>query len=118
LAVGYFYSTFNHSVVFEIPSEYPDAISGVPPEGEGRHAGGTFGLEVGLSMSYPIADGVSIDALLAYRSATIPTLLDAAGTSLDFDGNETPESATLDGLSVQIGLSIAIDLSLDGEKGE
>jgi len=118
VAVGYFYSTFDHAVVFEIPSEYPYAISGVPPEGEGRHAGGTFGLEAGLSMSYPIVDGFSIEVLLAYRSATIPVLTDAGGQSLDFDGNGTPESATLDGLSVQVGFSLAIDLSLDGEKGE
>jgi hypothetical protein len=118
VAVGYFYTTFDHAVVFEIPSEYPDAIAGVPPEGEGRHAGGSLGFEAGLSMSYPIADGFSIEALLAYRSATIPVLADAAGQSLDFDGNGTPETATLDGLSVQIGFSLAIDLSLDGEKGE
>jgi hypothetical protein len=118
VAVGYFYTTFDHAVVFEIPSEYPDAISGVPPQGEGRHAGGTLGLEVGLSMSYPVADGLSIEALLAYRSATIPVLADAAGQSLDLDGNGAPESATLDGLSVQVGFSLAIDLSLDGEKGE
>jgi hypothetical protein len=118
VAVGYFYTALAHAVVFEIPSEYPYAISGVPPQGEGRHAGGTLGLEVGLSMSYPVVDGLSVEALLSYRSATIPGLTDAAGQSLDFDGNGTPESATLDGLSVQVGFSLAIDLSLDGEKGE
>ncbi|MCX6100048.1 MAG: hypothetical protein NTV92_01225 [Candidatus Bipolaricaulota bacterium] len=118
VTAGYFYSTLDHAVVFEIPSEYPDAISGVPPEGEGRASGGTFGVEAGLSMSYPIVDGFCIEALLAYRWATVPVLRDATATPLDFDGNGTPESASLDGLSVQIGFSLALDLSLDGEKGE
>ncbi len=115
---GYFYSTLDHSVVFQIPSEYPGAISGVPPEGEGRHSGGTFGVEVGLSVAYPILDGFSVEALLSYRWATVPSLRDAAGNVLDFDGNGTPESVGLEGMSVQIGFSLALDLSPTGEKGE
>jgi len=118
VTAGYFYTTFDYSVVFEIPSEYPDAISGVPPEGEGRHSGGTFGVEAGLSMSYPIVDGFFIEALLTYRWAAVSVLRDATATPLDLDGNGVPESASLDGLSVQIGFSLALDLSLDGEKGE
>ncbi len=118
VAAGVFFATFDHAVVFEIPSEYPDAISGVPPQGEGRHSGGALGIEAGLSMSYPILDGFCIEALLAYRSATVRDLADPAGHPLDFDGSGTPESATLDGLSVQVGFSLAIDLSLDGGKGD
>jgi hypothetical protein len=115
---GYFYSTCSHAVTFEIPSEYPDVIAGVPPEGEGHYSGGTFGAEAGLSIAYPIVDGVCVEALVAYRWANVPALRDATATSLDLDGNGTPESAGLDGLSVHIGFSIAIDLSLDGEEGE
>jgi hypothetical protein len=118
VSAGYFYSTFDDSVVFEIPSEYPDAISGVPPEGGGRYSGGTFGLAAGLSVSYPVVDRFYAEALLGYRWARVPTLRDATATPLDFDGNGVPESAALDGLTVQIGFSLALDLSLGGEKGE
>jgi hypothetical protein len=118
MSAGYFYSTFDRSVVFQIPSEYPDAISGVPPEGEGRYSGGTFGLAASLSMSYPIVNGFYVEALLGYRWADVPVLRNAAATPLDFDGNGVPESATLDGLTVQIGFSLALDFSPDGEKGE
>jgi hypothetical protein len=118
IAGGYFYATCDRAVTFEIPSEYPDAISSTPQAGEGRHSGGTLGLEAGLSLSYAITDGLCLEALLSYRSATIPELTDAAGQPLDLDANDSPESATLDGLSVEVGFSLSIDLSLDGEKGE
>lgn len=118
IAGGLFYATCDRAVTFEVPSEYPSALSGTPQEGEGRHSGATLGLEAGLSLSYPVADGLSVEALLSYRSASIAELLDAASQPLDLDNNDSPESATLDGLSVQIGFSVAIDLSLDGEKGE
>jgi hypothetical protein len=116
-AAGYYYATLDHAVTFEIPSEYPDVIAGVPPEGAGRDAGGAFGAEAGLSIAYPLFDSFSVEALVAYRWITVPALRHGA-VPLDLDGNDTPESATLDGLSVQIGFSLAIDLSLDGEKGE
>jgi len=48
----------------------------------------------------------------------VPTLRNATATPLDFDSNGTTESADLRGLSLQIGLSLALDLSLGGEKGE
>jgi hypothetical protein len=118
IAGGYFYATCDRAVTFEIPSEYPDAISGAPQASEGRYSGGTLGLEAGLSLSYVIADGLCFEALLSYRSATVPELIDPAGQALDLDANDAPESATLDGLSVEVGFSLAIDLSLDGEKGE
>ncbi len=117
-AVGYFYSTFDHAVTFQIPSEYPDAIAGVPPQGEDRHSGGTFGLSAGLSLSYPLFEEFSVEALVGYRWADVPILRNAAATALDLDGNGTSESATLDGLSMQIGFTLALDLSLGGEKGE
>jgi hypothetical protein len=118
IAGGYFYATCNRAVTFEIPSEYPDAISGIPQLGAGRHSGGALGLEAGLSLSYAVTDGLCLEALLSYRSATIPRLDDAAGQPLDLDANDVPESAVLDGLSVEVGFSLSIDLSLDGEKGE
>ncbi len=118
IAGGYFYTTADRSVVFEIPSEYPDAISGVPPEGSGRYSGGAFGLAAGLSVAYPVFDSVCVEALVSYRWARVPALRDATATPLDLDGNGKPESASLEGLSVQLGFSLALDLSLDGEEGE
>jgi len=117
-AAGYFYSMLDHAVTFEIPSEYPDVIAGVPPEGEDRHSGGGFGLAASLSLSYPIVEGFAVEALVGYRWASVPTLRNAAGTALDLDGNGAPESATLDGLSVRVGFALTFDLSLGGEKGE
>lgn len=117
-AASYFYSTFDHAVVFEIPSEYPNVIAGTPPQGDDRHSGGSLGLIAGLSLSYPIFPGFAIEALVGYRWATVPVLRNATATPLDLDGNGITESATLDGLSIQIGFSLALDLSLDGEKGE
>jgi len=118
IQAGYFYATVDHSVVFQIPSEYPGTISGVPPDGSGRNSGGGLGVEVGLSMTYPIIGGFSVNALVSYRWATVPTLHDASGNTLDLDGNGKEESVSLDGMSVQVGFSLALDLSPTGEKGE
>ncbi|MFC2096029.1 hypothetical protein ACFLSW_06315, partial [Candidatus Bipolaricaulota bacterium] len=48
---GYFYTILDRNVVFQIPSEYPDDIAGLPPEGEGRYTGGAFGLEAGITLT-------------------------------------------------------------------
>ncbi|MEW5826278.1 MAG: hypothetical protein AB1778_05545 [Candidatus Bipolaricaulota bacterium] len=117
-SLGYTHATFAHEVVFEIPSEYPSAISGVPPSSEGRHTGGTIGIHVGFSIAVPIVSGLSTEVVVAYRTAKVPGFRNAAGESLDFDGNGTPESANLAGLAVQLRFSLAMNLSLDGENGE
>ncbi len=115
-SMGYYHGSLNHSVVFEIPSEYTDAISGLPPESAGRHSGDTVGFEVGLALDVPFAEGGYLGAMVAYRSAAITVLTDAAGDELDLDGDGTAEDANLSAISVRFCFSIDIDLSLDGEK--
>lgn len=117
-SLTYTHATFDHAVLFEIPSEYPSAISGVPPSGGGRHTGGAVGFELGFSMFIPIVEGFGADVIVAYRSAHVADFSNPNGETLDFDGNGAPEAANLAGLSVQLCFSLAMDLSLDGEKGE
>jgi len=114
--IGYYYVVSNRAVVFEVPSEYPDVISGVPPEGDERYTGGTFGFELGLSLSYPVARWFSIGSFVSYRAATVSVVTDSVGNELDLDGDGTPEAIDLDGISVRLSLSFNIDLSLNGEK--
>jgi hypothetical protein len=116
LSGAYYRSTVRRAVVFQIPEEYPDTLSTVPPEGEGEYTGSAFGFEAGLSIAYPVAPWFVVHTILAYRSALIPSVKDSSGTALDLDGNGQPESIELDGLTVRIGFSICIDLSLDGGK--
>jgi len=114
--VGYYYGIWDRSVVFEVPVEYPDAISGVPPNGEDRFTGSTIGFEVGLSLSYPIAEWFTIGSTVTYRAATINTIANSEGTQLDLDGDGSPEALDLDGITVRLTISLNIDLSLNGEK--
>jgi hypothetical protein len=115
-AAGYHHVVSNTAVVFEIPEEYPDTISGVPPSGVGRYTGDTFGFELGLSLVYPVSPWVSLGASIGYRSATVPTIADAAGSKLDLDGDGTPEAIDLDGISVRLTLAFSFDLSSNEEK--
>ncbi len=118
LALGYFHGALAHSVTFEVPSEYTDALAGLPPEGGGRHTGDTVGLAAQLSVDVPIAAGLGLGAAVGYRSAVIGALTDASdasGDPLDLDGDETSEEANLSGIGVRLTLSFDIDLSLDGE---
>jgi len=115
--VGYYYAMFDRSVVFEIPSEYPDVISVVPPEGAGRYTGGTFGLELGISLFYPLTDWFSLGSSISYRSASVDRVADRAGEGLDLDGDGVTERLDLDGISVQFTFSVSFDLSLTEEKG-
>ncbi len=115
--VGYYYTMFDRSITFEIPSEYPDVISVVPPEGEGRYTGGTFGLELGISLYYRIAPWFSIGSSVSYRSGSIEAPSDRDGDGLDLDGDGVTEGIDLDGVSVQFTFSVSIDLALTGEKG-
>jgi hypothetical protein len=114
--IGYYYVILDRRTVFEIPTEYPDIIAGVPPEGEGRFTGGSVGFEAGFSLTYPVAPWFMIGSRLTYRSARIAELTDATADVLDLDGDEIGESISLSGLTVQLTVSINIDLSLDGRK--
>jgi len=114
--VGYYYVLLDRVTVFEIPIEYPDIIAGVPPEAEGRYTGGSIGFEAGLSLAYPVAPWFVIGSRLTYRSARIAQLVDSAANILDLDGDDAAESISLSGLTVQLTVSIHIDLSLDGRK--
>jgi hypothetical protein len=114
-AVGYYYVIANRNVIFEVPSEYPDVISGVPPEGDEHYTGGTFGFEVGLCLSYTVANWLSIGSSVSYRAATVGSVADSAGSELDLDGDGASESIDLDGITVRLAVSFNIDLSLNGE---
>lgn len=114
--VGYYYVILDRTTLFEIPSEYPDILAGIPPEGEGRYTGGTIGFEAGISLTYPVAPWFMLGTRLTYRSARISELTEAGATVLDLDGDEVGESISLSGLTVQLAVSINIDLSLDGRK--
>jgi len=116
IGVGYYHTTVDRSVVFEIPSEYPQAISGVPPQGSGRYSGGTVGFEAGFSLTYPLFPSFALGTTVSYRSARIATVRNAEGTGLDLDGDGRTESIDLNGITVQLTLSLSIDLSLDGRK--
>lgn len=116
LGAGYYYSGFNRAITFQIPPEYPDAISGLPPEGEGRYSGSTLGFEGGLSLSFPITDWLAVGSSLFYRSLTLGEMRDRQGNSLDLDGDGTPEKVDLGGITVQFTFSLIIDLSPEREK--
>ncbi len=114
--IGYTYALFDRRTLFEIPSEYPDVIAGVPPSAEGRYTGGTLGFEAGLALTYPIAPWLAIGSRLSYRSARVSELTDSSGAALDLDGDGVPEPLSLTGFAVQLAVSVHIDLSLDGRK--
>ena len=116
LGAGYYYSGFNRAITFQIPPEYPKAISGLPPEGEGRYSGYTLGFEGGLSLSFPITDWLEVGSSLFYRSLTLGEMRDRQGNSLDLDGDGTPEKVDLSGITVQFTFSLIIDLTPEREK--
>jgi len=114
--VGYYYAILDRKTVFEVPSEYPDVIAGVPPEGEGRYTGGAIGFEAGVSLTYPVAPWFVIGSRLTYRSAEIAQLANETADVLDLDGDGVGESISLSGVIVQLTISINIDLSPNGRK--
>lgn len=116
VGVGYYHAITNRSVVFEVPPEYPDVLSGVPPDGTGRYSGGTFGFEAGLALTVPVADWFVLGTTVAYRSATVQALHDGTGAELDVDGDGRSEPAQLGGMTVRLMLALRIDLGLGGEK--
>ena len=114
--VGYFYTILDRNAVFQIPSEYPRVIVGLPPEGEGRFTGGAFGLEAGITLTYPIFNWFTVGTRVTYRTAEIGSLKTTQGVELDLNGDGQAESVNLSGIAVQFTFSINIDLSLDGGK--
>ena len=114
--VGYFHTILDRNVVFEIPAEYPEAIAGLPPEGEGRFTGGAFGLEAGITLTYPLFDWFTIGTKVIYRTAEVGSLNTAQGIEMDLNGDGQGESVNLGGIAVQFTFSINIDLSIDGGK--
>ena len=114
--VGYFYTILDRNVILQIPAEYPDVIAGLPPEGEGRFTGGAFGLEAGISLTYPILGWLTIGTQVIYRSAEVGSLETSQGIGLDLNGDGQNESVSLNGLAVQFTFSINIDLSPGGGK--
>jgi len=115
-AAGYYYLICDRSTTFEVPSEYPDVLSSVPPDGAGRYTGGILGFEIGFSISYPIAQWFTIGSTVSYRATGQTSVTDATGAELDLVGDEEPDSIDLDGVTVRLAFSINIDLSPDGEK--
>jgi hypothetical protein len=116
LGAGYYYSGFNRAITFQIPPEYLPAISGLPPEGEGRYSGSSLGFEGGLSLSFPITDWLVVGSSLFYRWLTLGGMRDQEGNSLDIDGDGTPEKVDLSGITVQFTFSLIIDLTPEGGK--
>jgi len=114
--IGYHYVMIDRATVFEIPEEFPDVIVGVPPNGEGRYSGGSLGFEFGITLSYPVSPGFLIGSRVSYRTARVAEMVDPSGSALDLDGNGVPESISLNGITVQLTLSVHIDLSLGGRK--
>lgn len=114
--VGYFHTILDRNVIFQIPEEYPDVIAGVPPEGEARYSGGAFGLEAGITLSYPVFDWFTVGTKVIYRTAEVGSLSTSQGIEMDLNGDGKSESVNLSGLAVQVTFSINIDLSLDGGK--
>ena len=114
--LGYFHTILDRKVLFEIPSEYPEAIAGVPPAGEGRYSGGAFGLEAGIVLTYPLFEWLTIGTRVVYRTANVASLSSYGGPELDLDGDGRSDSLNLSGLAVQFTFSINIDLSLEGGK--
>ena len=111
LGVGYYYSGFNTDITFEMPSDY-QPISIQLPSGQGHYHGSSFGIEGGISLSFPIADWVNVGTSVLYRSLTVQHLADSEGNGFDFDGDGTAEVANFGGITVQFTIALDIDLSL------
>lgn len=114
--VGYFHTILHRNITFQIPAEFPEVIAGLPSQGAGRYTGGTFGLEAGITLAYPIFNWLTIGTRVSYRSATVASLSTAQGSRLDLNGDGQNDPLSLNGFTVQFMFSINIDLSPDGGK--
>ena len=110
LGVGYYYSGFNSSITFEMPSDYHLNIH--LPSGDGHYNGSSLGIEGGVFLSFPLADWINVGAGLSYRSLTVQHLSDSDGTGFDFDGDGTTEVADFSGITVRFNIALDINLSL------
>ena len=107
--IGYYYSGFASDITFEIPSGYPP-LSVHPHTGKGRYHSQSIGIEAGVSLFYPVTNWFGLGADLTYRALTAPSLTDAHGTGLDLDGDGTAERLDLSGISVQLTISVSLNL--------
>jgi len=111
LGVGYYYSGFDTDITFEMPSDYPP-ISIQLPSGQAHYNGSSFGIEGGISLSFPIADWINVGTSILYRSLTVQHLTDGEGNGFDFDGDGTTEVADFSGITVRFTIALDINLSL------
>jgi hypothetical protein len=111
LGVGYYYSGFQTAITFEMPSSY-DPISIDLPSGNGHYNGSSFGIEGGMSLSFPIADWLKVGTSVLYRSLTVQRLRDGNGTGFDFDGDGTTEVADFSGITVKFTIALDINITL------
>ena len=113
---GYHYGLVDAQSLFEIPEEYPDALSQLPPEIDDRFTGGGWGGDVALSVSYPFLSWMGVRAEVSYRYLPL-VLTDDDRQPLDLDGNGTPERVNFGGFAVRVGLSFHVDLTApDGKE--
>ncbi len=115
LAAGYYFVGLSHNSLFEIPQEYPEALSGLPPDAQAQYTGGGFGLEASLSVSIPVFSGFSIETAVAYRYAQA-SLADGSGQRPDLDGNGPVDGTDLSGMTVRIGFSLEVGIPGSDEK--
>ena len=115
LGIGYTYTTFNREITFQIPPEYPEAISGLPPEGAGRYSGFAPKVEAGLALFLPITEWLKVGSSLTYSVLTLAKMTDDQGNDLDLDGNGTAEKVDLGGIGVRFTLSLTLPFLLFGE---
>ena len=115
LSAGYYFVGFAHTSLFEIPEEYPEALSGLPPDAQAQYSGGGFGLEASLHVSVPVFSGFSIETAVAYRYAQA-SLADGSGQRPDLDGNGPVDRTDLSGMTVRIGFSWEVEIPGSDEK--
>ena len=116
VGIGYYYGIFRQAITFQVPPEFPDAIAGLPPEGENRYSGFAPAVEAGLVLSFPLTDWFKVGSSVSYRFLTFTGMTDGQGNSIDLDGNGIPEKIDLGGITVELTFSILIDFSLEGRK--
>ncbi len=111
LGVGYYYSGFKTAITFQMPTSYAP-ISIDLPSGYGHYNGSSFGIEAGMSLSFPIVNWLKVGTSVLYRSLTVQHLRDSDGHGFDFDGDGITEVADLGGITVKFTMALDINISL------
>ena len=93
-----------------MPSDYHLSIT--LPSGEGHYNGSSFGVEGGISLSFPITDWLNVGTSILYRYLTVQHMSDAEGIGFDFDGDGKDEVADFSGITVRFAIALDINLSL------